>query len=331
LARTRKFLARIIKRGRAAEPHFRRHEPENCKCRQQGFLAIRRADHRRPVTGRVGGALPIVPQPVTDIADRQPEPPSPPGRAVSDWPRLSSFWPGLSSGAARQRPPRRYGNRSTFLRIKCEALQHPCRSDPRNQRAERPVAAPHARLLGRRHRRRRRLHRAVGGQAPTPAPEGRRCCARPGDVLSRAVLRHSPRARVSPGSRRACRAATGGFPPAAGPVEAGSSVRAGRPGGGYGSIGHHACGGRRGAPHDLCRAGRGPGDITGVSQAARPAASLGATDRQRRCHPGDSAALGPRHVRETRTNQGKECRPRQRSDVTGDRGASPGDTRCCHR
>ena len=163
------------------------------------------------------------------------------------------------------------------------------------------------------------------------APEGRRCCARSGDVLKPAVLRHSPRARVSPGSRRACRAATGGFPPAAGPVEAGSSVRAGRPGGGYGSIGHHACGGRRGAPHDLCRAGRGPGDITGVSQAARPAASLGATDRQRRCHPGDSAALGPRHVRETRTNQGKECRPRQRSDVTGDRGASPGDTRCCHR
>ena len=170
-----------------------------------------------------------------------------------------------------------------------------------------------------------------GWAGPAPAPEGRRCCARPGDVLSRAVLRHSPRARVSPGSRRACRAATGGFPPAAGPVEAGSSVRAGRPGGGYGSIGHHACGGRRGAPHDLCRAGRGPGDITGVSQAARPAASLGATDRQRRCHPGDSAALGPRHVRETRTNQGKECRPRQRSDVTGDRGASPGDTRCCHR
>ena len=37
-----------------------------------------------------------------------------------------------------------------------------------------------------------------GWAGPAPAPEGRRCCARSGDVLKPAVLRHSPRARVPP-------------------------------------------------------------------------------------------------------------------------------------
>ena len=75
-----------------------------------------------------------------------------------------------ASEAARHRPPRRHGNRSTFH----ETLRHPCRSEERNQRAERPVAAPHARLLDARPRRGRRLHRAVGGtpQAPPPGLTG---------------------------------------------------------------------------------------------------------------------------------------------------------------
>jgi len=92
-------------------------------------------------------------------------------RGLSDgWRGLSSFWRGLSSEAARHRPPRRHGNRSTFH----ETLRHPCRSEERNQRAERPVAAPHARLLDARPRRGRRLHRAVGGtpQAPPPGLTG---------------------------------------------------------------------------------------------------------------------------------------------------------------
>ena len=77
------------------------------------------------------------------------------------------FLAGIIKREASTAPHRlRHGNRSTFL----EALRHPCRSGQRNQRAERPVATPHAQPLGRGRRRQRRLHRAVGGQAPLPAP-----------------------------------------------------------------------------------------------------------------------------------------------------------------